>query len=1061
MVERALTDCPTTNTGKISLYNALATYYINRYAVATGCPILLDTHMLPEDDAEADVEDDVRTRMARLDTVFLSKATWCLNQADKIDPRHRMSWMNKGYLHLFKNDLPKALMQFDTLLSSFPTHVPALLGKAQALLKKLQWAEALRTFQLVLTVTSQNTRHLRFPTHMHANIRVAIGLCFEKLGLTEEADYAFRRGIALDPDNVPAFLGLASLHLDRRRRKEAVDKEETGPGESVQLLKRAHEILKVRRAQYQKCIQAEIVRKQQAEKGATTEEDDEMLVDEFPPDFPPMMMISNPVLTLKLAEQFMDRGDMDTSLSLVDQTLKATNPAGDDMKELLGDAHYLLGFILHHKSKFDGAAAAYARAAEYRPALLKADFGMAQIHMLKQDGKAAIDLLEKIRRKFRELYMQNQQKKSNRHFYHTSVNDYEDYDTLKVLAHACADLSTFGLPEVAGAQATKLYQQAAAVKRDFKSKLDSALKTVMKVNNPHATGQTGADDIDILLLQARFLGTTKRAEALQPLLKAAEMAAASTDKVTSGDSDLPAEKSLAVFNRVQIFNNLAVVFHLEGSFDAAARWYEKAAEQLDGISAEEGRANASIADMQITIRYNRARLLEDTGQQEASEIEYNKIVNDHPAHSDSLIRLALIQSDRGNVIDAQRRLTEIVHVHKTDLDARTHLGTLQSALGHTKAARKTFEEILQNIDKYDLVSLLKLGNIYLDIARERPEESHRNAHYGRAFEFFDKVLRLDPMNTYAANGIARALAERGALEDARSFFTQIRESAASNPLLVVNLAHVTLEIGQMENAIALYEFALKKMLSMPEHHGEILSTYLCTARAHYILGKTSKDISKMRKSIDYVSKALQLRPGEEGLWFDLALCQQQFAQVVLDLKDDDPNRTSAVVNQALEYLSNARDTFLWLVSLPRKPTPDVGSSYTSVTSPYDRRIAQEREKHGEVIKNKLLRRKQEQDEKEQRQREEQEELRAKRDAFEAEKRRREQEELELRKQRDRELQKQREQLQAQIQADFAAEDREMSNSQQSVSYSSSSTSLQTDVSALTHMHITAEARPWR
>jgi tetratricopeptide (TPR) repeat protein len=45
--------------------------------------------------------------------------------------------------------------------------------------------------------------------------------------------------------------------------------------------------------------------------------------------------------------------------------------------------------------------------------------------------------------------------------------------------------------------------------------------------------------------------------------------------------------------------------------------------------------------------------------------------------------------------------------------------------------------------------------------------------YKKAVELFEKVLRIDPKNIYAANGIAIAMAESGHVEKARDFFIQV------------------------------------------------------------------------------------------------------------------------------------------------------------------------------------------------------------------------------------------------------------------------------------------------
>lgn len=47
-------------------------------------------------------------------------------------------------------------------------------------------------------------------------------------------------------------------------------------------------------------------------------------------------------------------------------------------------------------------------------------------------------------------------------------------------------------------------------------------------------------------------------------------------------------------------------------------------------------------------------------------------------------------------------------------------------------------------------------------------------HQDRALAFYKDVLRSDPRNLYAANGIGAVLAHKGCLREARDVFAQVR-----------------------------------------------------------------------------------------------------------------------------------------------------------------------------------------------------------------------------------------------------------------------------------------------
>ena len=101
-------------------------------------------------------------------------------------------------------------------------------------------------------------------------------------------------------------------------------------------------------------------------------------------------------------------------------------------------------------------------------------------------------------------------------------------------------------------------------------------------------------------------------------------------------------------------------------------------------------------------------------------------------------------------------------------------------------------------------------------------------HQDRALAFYKDVLRSDPRNLYAANGIGTILAHKGFLREARDVFAQVtiwlswfqlpwyllsrdlvfiflcvkvREATAEVPAVWVNLAHVYVQQKQYTSAI--------------------------------------------------------------------------------------------------------------------------------------------------------------------------------------------------------------------------------------------------------------------
>jgi tetratricopeptide (TPR) repeat protein len=75
----------------------------------------------------------------------------------------------------------------------------------------------------------------------------------------------------------------------------------------------------------------------------------------------------------------------------------------------------------------------------------------------------------------------------------------------------------------------------------------------------------------------------------------------------------------------------------------------------------------------------------------------------------------------------------------------------------------------------------------------------------RAFEFFDKALRLKPHNGYAAVGLALIAAEEKNLSKTIEILTQVHEVMPISSITLC-FAHYCVEAGHRKKAIALVFF---------------------------------------------------------------------------------------------------------------------------------------------------------------------------------------------------------------------------------------------------------------
>lgn len=95
-----------------------------------------------------------------------------------------------------------------------------------------------------------------------------------------------------------------------------------------------------------------------------------------------------------------------------------------------------------------------------------------------------------------------------------------------------------------------------------------------------------------------------------------------------------------------------------------------------------------------------------------------------------------------------------------------------------------------------------MGNVWLQTLHQSTKDKEREKrHQERALSRYKQVLKIDPKNIWAANGIGAVLAHKGAVNEARDIFAQVREATADFCDVWLNIAHIYVEQRQYVSAI--------------------------------------------------------------------------------------------------------------------------------------------------------------------------------------------------------------------------------------------------------------------
>ncbi|KAK6641359.1 protein required for normal CLN1 and CLN2 G1 cyclin expression [Polyplax serrata] len=345
----------------------------------------------------------------------------------------------------------------------------------------------------------------------------------------------------------------------------------------------------------------------------------------------------------------------------------------------------------------------------------------------------------------------------------------------------------------------------------------------------------------------------------------------------------------------EILNNVGALHYRLNNLEEAKKNFEESLGRAKTESEIDPQYYNSIA---VTTTYNLARLNESLCLYDKAEKLYKDILREHPNYVDCYLRLGCMARDKGQISEASDWFKDALQINNDHPDAWSLLGNLHLAQMEWGPGQKKFERILKNSStSNDAYSLIALGNVWLQTLHQPTRDKEREKrHQERALAMYKQVLRNDPRNIWAANGIGAVLAHKGAINEARDVFAQVREATADFCDVWLNIAHIYVEQKQYISAIQMYENCLRKFYKYP--HVEVLQ-YL--ARAYFKAGKLKE--AKMT-----LLKARRVAPQDTVLLYNIALVLQRLAMFILK----DVKSTLTTVLQAVHELGLSHKYFQYL-----------------------------------------------------------------------------------------------------------------------------------------------------
>ena len=316
----------------------------------------------------------------------------------------------------------------------------------------------------------------------------------------------------------------------------------------------------------------------------------------------------------------------------------------------------------------------------------------------------------------------------------------------------------------------------------------------------------------------------------------------------------------------------------------------------------------SDALMKTFIKFNEARLLENDQIQKAEEL-YKEIIMENPNFALAHLRLGVICYGRNQLAEAADHFKDVLGADEQNREAWNCVAATHLKQKAFTPARKSFERVLQKIDKNDPYALVALGNIYTELARQDKQNKHTDEYHRRAGEFYGKALTIDRGNLYAAQGLGIIFADRGLPAEAREIFTQVRAAALKedDQDSTLNLAHSLTELGKYPAAVTLYTSVIESSAYTGLSAAKKVSLLLYLCRARYLLALEAADYKAADLAIEDTRKAQVLLPSDDPLKFNLGLLLQARAQAIKSSKDE--SITPELLNSAIESVKEAEAIF--------------------------------------------------------------------------------------------------------------------------------------------------------
>jgi len=271
----------------------------------------------------------------------------------------------------------------------------------------------------------------------------------------------------------------------------------------------------------------------------------------------------------------------------------------------------------------------------------------------------------------------------------------------------------------------------------------------------------------------------------------------------------------------------------------------------------------------ISNEYKKAVQYHQSGQLQAAEAIYKKILEIQSNHSESLHYLGVIAHQNGKDADAVKLIREAIRIAPDNPYYHYNLGCVFQEQRQSGEAALCFRKVLELKSDY-VEAYINLGVVLeeqeqfdeaivcfetaLKIAPNLPEAynnightRHEQGHFKDAIPYFQKALNLRPDYAEAYLNMGNAFASLFDMDSAMPCFFKSIELKPNNVEAYNNLGNAFQSQGRLNEALSCFRKSLEIQPDNPE--------------THYSMGNVLMDDGRADEAILYYSKSLKIMPG--------------------------------------------------------------------------------------------------------------------------------------------------------------------------------------------------------